>query len=155
MYQQYIRALATQYRYHFNQLYQPVFPPTPPVPHHGRNFPFTIMHTIRALSIIFGFLALGEAVVYFTQLKFPGSIFGMFFLFGALQAGWVKASWLMQLVDVLMANLALFLVPPCVAVMSYLDLIAKDFWSITLATFFSTAAVMFVTGKTHEWLRKR
>lgn len=113
------------------------------------------MHTIRALSIIFGFLALGEAVVYFTQLKFPGSIFGMFFLFGALQAGWVKASWLMQLVDVLMGNLALFLVPPCVAVMSYLDLIAKDFWSIALATLVSTAAVMLVTGKTHEWLRKR
>ncbi|UOP05470.1 CidA/LrgA family protein [Conchiformibius kuhniae] len=113
------------------------------------------MHTIRALSIVFGFLAIGEAIVYFSGLKFPGSIIGMFFLFGALQAGWVKAAWLMQLVDVLMANLALFLVPPCVAVMSYLDLVAKDLLSIAVATLISTFAVMFVTGKTHEWLRKR
>lgn len=114
-----------------------------------------IMHTIRALSIVFGFLALGEAVVYFTHIKFPGSIFGLFFLFGALQSGWIKAEWLTQLTDVLMSNLALFLVPPCVAVMSYLDLIAKDWLSITTATIISTCAVMLVTGKTHEWLRKR
>ncbi|MDO5356583.1 MAG: CidA/LrgA family protein [Conchiformibius sp.] len=113
------------------------------------------MHTIRALSIIFGCLAVGEAVVYFTELKFPGSIIGMFVLFGALQAGWVKPSWLMQLVDVLMANLALFLVPPCVAVMSYLDIIAKDFWPIAVTTLLSTLAVMLVTGKSHEWLRRR
>lgn len=113
------------------------------------------MAAIRALSIIFGFLAVGEAVVYATGVPFPGSIFGMFFLFAALLAGWVKAEWLRQLVDVMMGNLALFLVPPCVAVMGYLDLVARDFWSITLATVLSTFAVMFVTGKAHEWLRKR
>lgn len=113
------------------------------------------MAAIRALSIIFGFLGLGEAVVFFTGVKFPGSIFGMFFLFAALQAGWVKAAWLRSLVDILMGNLALFLVPPCVAVMSYLDLVARDFWSITISTIASTFIVMLVTGKTHEWLRKR
>ena len=54
-----------------------------------------------------------------------------------------------------MANLALFLVPPCVAVMSYLDVIARDFWSILLSTLLSTFIVLFVTGKSHEWMRKR
>ena len=50
------------------------------------------MHLIRALSIIFGFLAAGEAVIHFTGLQLPGSIIGMALLFAALQAGWVKTA---------------------------------------------------------------
>lgn len=71
------------------------------------------MHLIRALSIIFGFLALGEAVIHFTGMKLPGSIIGMALLFVSLHMKWVKAAWLQGLVDVMMANLSLFLVPPC------------------------------------------
>ena len=113
------------------------------------------MHLIRALSIIFGFLAAGEAVIHFTGLQLPGSIIGMALLFAALQAGWVKTAWLQGAVDTMMANLSLFLEPPCCAVMVYLDLVARVFWPIAVSTVFSTLAVMFVTGKTHELLRKR
>lgn len=112
------------------------------------------MYLIRALSVIFGCLAVGEAVIYFTGLKLPGSIIGMALLFIALHLKWVNVAWLQGLVDTMMANLSLFLVPPCVAVMSYLDLVSRDFWSIMVATVGSTLAVMLVTGKTHEWLRK-
>ena len=110
---------------------------------------------ILALSIIFGCLALGEAVVYFSGIQLPGSVVGMGCLFAALQFGWVKPAQLQKMVDVMMANLALFLVPLCVAVMSYLDVIARDFWSILLSTLLSTFIVLFVTGKSHEWMRKR
>ena len=109
---------------------------------------------IRALGIIFGFLALGEGTAYFTGIKLPGSIIGMGFLFAALQMGWVKAAWLQQVVNVLMDNLALFLVPPCVAVMSYLDVVGRDFLSIFTATIVSTFLVLFVTGKVHELVRR-
>ena len=54
----------------------------------------TSMHLIRALSIIFGFLALGEAVIHFTGMKLPGSIIGMALLFVSLHMKWVKAAWL-------------------------------------------------------------
>lgn len=110
---------------------------------------------ILSLSIIFGFLAVGEAVVYLTGIKLPGSIIGMALLFAALQLRWVQPAQLQKMVDVMMANLSLFLVPPCVAVMSYLDLVARDLVSIVSATLLSTFAVMFVTGKTHELLRRR
>ncbi|QEY25701.1 CidA/LrgA family protein [Neisseria zalophi] len=109
---------------------------------------------IRSLSIIFGFLAVGEAVVYLTGVKLPGSIIGMGCLFAALHLGWVKTAWLQQMVDVLMGNLSLFLVPPCVAVMSYLDLVQRDLLSIVTATVVSTFLVMFVTGKVHELMRR-
>ncbi|HGP7397754.1 TPA: CidA/LrgA family protein, partial [Neisseria gonorrhoeae] len=58
-----------------------------------------------------------------------------------------------QLTDALMANLTLFLVPPCVAVISYLDLIADDWFSILVSASASTLCVLLVTGKVHRWIR--
>lgn len=113
-----------------------------------------MMNIIRALLIILGCLAIGEAVVLTAELKLPGSIIGMGVLFGALQLGWVKTEWIAQFSDALMANLTLFLVPPCVAVISYLDLIADDWFSILAATAVSTFCVLLVTGKVHEWVRR-
>ena len=46
------------------------------------------------------------------------------------------------------------MVPACVAVISYLDLIRKDWLSITVATLASTFLVLFVTGKVHELMRR-
>ena len=112
------------------------------------------MNIIRALLVVLGCLALGEAAVWILGLKLPGSIVGMGLLFAALQAGWVKLSWVEELADILMANLTLFLVPPCVAVISYLDVIANDWFSILTATIVSTVCVLLVTGKVHEWVRR-
>ncbi|MCP1661292.1 CidA/LrgA family protein [Neisseria perflava] len=111
------------------------------------------MNILRALLIILGCLALGEGAVLLAGIKLPGSIVGMGILFAALQLGWVKVEWIRQLADVLMANLTLFLVPPCVAIISYLDLIARDWFSILTATAVSTVCVLLVTGKVHEWVR--
>ena len=112
------------------------------------------MNIIRALLVVLGCLTLGEAAVWILGLKLPGSIVGMGLLFAALQAGWVKLSWVEELADILMANLTLFLVPPCVAVISYVDVIANDWFSILTATIVSTVCVLLVTGKVHEWVRR-
>lgn len=111
------------------------------------------MSIIRALLIILGCLAAGEAAVFLAGIKLPGSIIGMGILFFMLQAGWVQAAWLQELTDALMANLTLFLVPPCVAVISYLDLIADDWFSILVSASASTLCVLLVTGKVHRWIR--
>lgn len=110
---------------------------------------------IRALCIIFGCLAVGQMIVTLTSLRFPASIMGMGVLFVLLHQGWVKAAWLKPITDVLMQNLSLFLVPPCVAVMDYLDLVRHDFWPLVVATVVSTLLVMLVTAKSHEWIRRR
>lgn len=113
------------------------------------------MHIIRALLVVLGCLALGESAAYLTGIKLPGSIIGMGVLFALLQAGWVKAEWLRQLTDALMANLTLFLVPPCVAIISYLDLIADDWFPILVSASASTLCVLLVTGKVHQWIREK
>ena len=67
----------------------------------------------------------------------------------------MKAEWLQQLTDALMSNLTLFLVPPCVAVISYLDLIADSWLSILVSAAASTVCVLLVTGKVHQWIREK
>lgn len=109
---------------------------------------------IRALCIVFGCLAVGQAIVWVSGVRFPASILGMGVLFSLLQLGWVKAAWLQKMTDVLMQNLGLFLVPPCVAVMDYLQLVKDDFGSIFTATVISTLLVLLVTGKSHELIRR-
>lgn len=110
---------------------------------------------IRAFTIIFACLAAAELLIYFTNIKLPPSIVGLLILFTLLQTGKVKAEWFKPITDFLMGNLMLFIIPPCVALVEHLDLLAKDAWVIIISAAGSSILVMFATAKTHEWLRKR
>ena len=109
---------------------------------------------IRQCAILFGCLALGELIVYFTGIKLPSSIIGMLLLTLFLKLGWIKLHWVQGLSDFLVANLGFFFVPPGVALMLYFDVIAAEFWPIVIATIVSTALVLVVTGWVHQIVRK-
>ena len=79
---------------------------------------------IRQCAILFGCLALGELIVFFTGIKLPSSIIGMLLLTLFLKLGWIKLHWVQGLSDFLVANLGFFFVPPGVALMLYFDVIA-------------------------------
>lgn len=110
---------------------------------------------IRYCAVIFGCLALGELVVYLTDIHFPSSIIGMLFLTLFLHLGWIKLEWVKVISDLLIANLGLFFVPPSVAILVYFDLIASNFWSIITAVVVSTLIVVVATGHTYQFLRKK
>lgn len=109
---------------------------------------------IRQCAILFGCLALGELIVYFTGIKLPSSIIGMLLLTLFLKLGWIKLQWVQGLSDFLVANLGFFFVPPGVALMLYFDVIAAEFWPIVVATVVSTILVLSVTGWVHQIVRK-
>ncbi|SHE53536.1 holin-like protein [Bacteroides faecichinchillae] len=109
---------------------------------------------IRQCAILFGCLALGELIVYFTGIKLPSSIIGMLLLTLFLKIGWIKLQWVQGLSDFLVANLGFFFVPPGVALMLYFDVIAAEFWPIMVATIVSTILVLSVTGWVHQIVRK-
>ena len=48
---------------------------------------------IRQCAILFGCLALGELIVFFTGIKLPSSIIGMLLLTLFLKLGWIKLHW--------------------------------------------------------------
>ena len=110
---------------------------------------------IRYCAIIFGCLFLGELIVYLTGIHFPSSIIGMILLTLFLHLGWIKLHWVKAFSDMLISHLGLFFVPPSVAILAYFDLIAKNFWSISVAIVVSTIIVMVVTGHVYQFIRKR
>lgn len=109
---------------------------------------------IRQCFILFGCLALGEALVWLTGIKLPSSIIGMLILTFSLQRGWIKLSWVQGMCDFLVANLGFFFIPPGVALMLYFDIIAAEFWPIVIATVLSTILVLITTGWVHQLVRK-
>ena len=88
---------------------------------------------IRQCAILFGCLALGELIVFLTD---------------------IKLQWVQGLSDFLVANLGFFFVPPGVALMLYFDIIAAQFWPIVIASLVSTLLVLVVTGWVHQLARK-
>ena len=102
---------------------------------------------IRQCAILFGCLALGELVVFLTDIK-------LLLLTLFLKLGWIKLQWVQGLSDFLVANLGFFFVPPGVALMLYFDIIAAQFWPIVIASLVSTLLVLIVTGWVHQLARK-
>ena len=110
---------------------------------------------IRQCAILFGCLALGELIVYFTGVKLPSSIIGMLLLTLLLKIGWIKLEWVNEVAGFLVSTLPFYFVPAGVAVMLYFDLIAASFWPIVVASAVSTVLVLIVTGWTHQLIRNK
>ncbi len=110
---------------------------------------------LRQCTLIFACLALGELIVYLTDIRFPAALIGMLLLTVFLKLGWIKLEWVKGLADFLVANLGLFFVPPGVALMLHFNLIAAEWLAIVIATLVSTVAVLAVTGWTHQWMRRK
>ncbi|MEC5394999.1 CidA/LrgA family protein [Bergeyella sp. RCAD1439] len=110
---------------------------------------------IPYLLVIFGFLALGELVVYLTQIRFPSSIIGMLLLTFSLHKGWVKLQWVKGISDLLISNLGLFFVPTGVGLVLYFGVIRANFFPFVFSIVLSTALVIGVTGKVYQSLRKK
>ena len=54
---------------------------------------------IRQCAILFGCLALGELIVFLTDIKLPSSIIGMLLLTLFLKLGWIKLHWVQGMSD--------------------------------------------------------
>ncbi|MFI3239064.1 MAG: CidA/LrgA family protein [Bacteroidales bacterium] len=106
-------------------------------------------------AIIFVCLALGELIVWATGIKFPSSIIGMLLLALFLKLGVVKLRWVEGLSNFLVKNLAIFFIPPGVAIMLYFDLIEGEIIPIIVASAVSTIVVILVTGWIHQIVIRR
>ncbi len=105
---------------------------------------------IRQLAILFGCLALGELLIFFTGIPLPSSIVGMLLLTLFLQLRVVRLEWVQTLADFLVANIGFFFVPPGVAIMCHFKLIKAEWLPIVVASVISTVLVLAVTGWVHQ-----
>lgn len=108
---------------------------------------------LKAFLVVFGCVFLGEVFVELTHLSLPPSVIGLLILFGALQTGVVRLHTVQALAKTMLDYLVLLVVPACISIMQYLDIIRDDLWVLIGATTLSTFLVLVVTGKLYEWLR--
>ena len=110
---------------------------------------------IRYCAVIFGCLVLGELLIFLTKIQFPSSMVGMLLLTLFLHLKWIKLHWVKGISDLLIANLGLFFIPPCVKIILYFDLFKANFGSIITSVVLSTVLVIYVTAIVYQLLRKK
>lgn len=108
---------------------------------------------LKAFLVVFGCLFLGEVFIRLTHLPLPASIIGLLLLFFALQTGVVKLKTVQSLAKIMLDYLVLMVVPACISIMQYLDIIQKELWILLLATSLSTFLVLIATGRTYQIVR--
>lgn len=109
---------------------------------------------IVQFAVLFLFLALGEFVVYLTDIPIPASIIGMILLATALKMNIIKERWVTDLADFFVKNLGFFFVPAGVGVMACLGLISQQWLPIVVATVISTFIIIASTGWIHQLTRR-
>ncbi len=108
---------------------------------------------LKAFLVVFGCLFFGEVFIRLTHLPLPASIIGLLLLFFALQTGVVELKTVQSLAKIMLDYLVLMVVPACISIMQYLDIIQKELWILLLATSLSTFLVLIATGRTYQVVR--
>ena len=84
------------------------------------------MKIITQVAIIFGICLLGEGVSALLPFAFPGTVISMILLFVLFITRLVKVEKIRPTADFLMKNMAFFLIPPGVGILSSLDILKKN-----------------------------
>ncbi|MDO5651787.1 MAG: CidA/LrgA family protein [Moraxella sp.] len=109
---------------------------------------------LAGFLIVFGCLFVGQVIIWLTKLPLPPSIIGLLLLFGLLQSRLVKIEQVQSLARVLLDYLAFLIVPACISLMQYFEVIKMDFWAIIGATVFGTLLVLFATAHSYQIVRR-
>jgi holin-like protein len=110
------------------------------------------MSYLRGFLIILAFLGAGIFIADLSGVPIPGSVVGMLMLVVALRIGVVRIEWVRPMAELLLRHMALFFVPPGVAIMLYFDLVVAEWIPIVIAGAVSTIAVMIMVGLIHQKL---
>lgn len=109
---------------------------------------------LKAILVVFGCLFIGQVIIALTDLPLPPSVIGLVVLFLALQSGLVKLATVEKLAKVLMDYLVLLVIPACISIMQYLDIICDDLWVLLVGVGVSTVLVLISAAGSYTWLRK-
>lgn len=112
------------------------------------------MSIIIGTLIIFGFLALGDAISYLIGHFVPGSVLGMILLFIALTLKWIKPETVRPVATFLTKNMTIFFIPAFMGILDRWGLISLNFGGWLAVVFLSTVAVFFSSGLTAKIIIK-
>lgn len=105
-------------------------------------------------AILFGFLALGELIVWLLHIPVPSSIIGMLLLTCALKSRLIKEHSVDRIANFLIANLGFFFVPAGIGIMQCMGILRSQLIPIVAATILSTVLIITTTGWAHQLARR-
>ena len=97
----------------------------------------------------------GTGLSHLTGSYISGNIIGMVLLFGALSMKWIDAERVRPAAKFLLGSMALFFVPYGVGLVESYLAIWDNLWTIVVAGVVSTAAVLYVTGRTYQLFNRK
>ncbi|OOS05008.1 holin-like protein [Moraxella cuniculi DSM 21768] len=109
---------------------------------------------LKGILVIFACLFVGQVFIAWTNLPLPPSVIGLLLLFLALQFGLVKLSTVEKLAKVMLDYLVLLVIPACISIMQYLQIIRDDLWVLLVGVFVSTVLVLLSSAYSYGWLRR-
>ncbi len=114
------------------------------------------MKYIKQFLLILAFSFLGELCKYFLPFPVPASIYGLVFLFLALETGVVKLSALKETAGFLIEVMPLLFIPAGAGLINAWGSLKPVFVPFAVIVIISTFAVMAVSGRvTQFFMRKR
>ena len=100
------------------------------------------------LGIIFAVLYLCKFLLEVLNISFPAPILGIIILFVLLKIGIIKENWIEKFCNFMLKNMILFFIPIFVGIITYTDLISKNFLAIIMTIFITTTLVIVIVGLT-------
>lgn len=113
------------------------------------------MSIVLQLFVVFFVYLASEGIAALLPFTFPASVMGMVILLVLLLTKVLKPAQLKESSDFLLGNMLLFFIPTCVSVITYADVLFRNFWSIVLISVLTTPLVFFVTGQVVQLTMKR
>lgn len=113
------------------------------------------MKIIKEFGIIFFCLLLGNITKSFIDFPIPDTVYGMIYLFIAMNLKIVRLEDLKIVPSGLLDNLQLFLIPPTVAIVNAFDLIKGEILQLFIIILASTIITMIVTGSVVSFVQRR
>lgn len=106
------------------------------------------MNILGQISLVFGLCFLGEIVANLLPVQFPASVIAMILLFVLLVAKAVKKESLNSITTFLTGNMALFFIPPTVAIIKSYDVFKDYIWQFVFVCFITTVLTFLATAYT-------
>ena len=110
---------------------------------------------VKEFGIIFFCLLLGNITKSFIDFPIPDTVYGMIYLFIAMNLKIVRLNDLQIVPSGLLDNLQLFLIPPTVAIVNAFDLIKGELLQLFIIIFISTIITIVVTGSVVSFVQRR
>ena len=98
------------------------------------------------ILILFIFYLLSVFICNIINLNFPPSILGLVMFAAALISGFIKEDWIKDACDILIKNMAMFLIPFWGGLIVYEKLLEDNCLSVLLVIFITTTVIIVSTG---------